>query len=154
LQTYSIIEENCTGCGRCFNICPNNAISIVDRKAHIDHDKCNNCGKCIESCRDNAIAMTTKSLQRTESSVQDIEKTFDQEPMSVRPSTKSGLLAGVSGLFLNTARYLMENYGSKSSQSNLPKVDFLNMQNRSFAKRRCKRIRRGRCGRGGRRFWP
>jgi len=47
-----IIEEDCVGCGSCFDICPNDAIKGIPRKDkayskfYIDKDLCTNCGTC------------------------------------------------------------------------------------------------------------
>ncbi|MBO5179562.1 MAG: Coenzyme F420 hydrogenase/dehydrogenase, beta subunit C-terminal domain [Clostridia bacterium] len=52
----NIIESNkCTGCTACFNICPNNAISILQNEEgfympQIDEEKCVNCGLCTKIC--------------------------------------------------------------------------------------------------------
>lgn len=50
------LEKNiCTGCGVCANICPKNAISMVEDECGfkypvIDKDKCINCGLCKRTC--------------------------------------------------------------------------------------------------------
>lgn len=40
----------CTGCGTCYNVCPFDAIEMVNGIAIIDRDKCTACKKCIEVC--------------------------------------------------------------------------------------------------------
>lgn len=52
--------DRCTGCGKCVSHCPNDAISIVDGKAHTDRTKCNNCGKCEDFCFQNARELAGK----------------------------------------------------------------------------------------------
>ena len=49
-------EEECTGCGFCYEICPTGAISI-DRTAEIDASKCTACLACVEQCPQGAIAV-------------------------------------------------------------------------------------------------
>ena len=49
-------EEECTGCGFCYEICPAGAISI-DRTAEIDASKCTACLACVEQCPQGAIAV-------------------------------------------------------------------------------------------------
>jgi NAD-dependent dihydropyrimidine dehydrogenase PreA subunit len=56
LITYSIIAENCTGCGVCLRNCPQGAITGEKKQVHhIDPNKCIRCGICREVCRFNAI---------------------------------------------------------------------------------------------------
>lgn len=48
-------SKACVGCGACAKICAHNAITVLDKKANIDHNKCAGCGRCIGTCRFNAI---------------------------------------------------------------------------------------------------
>lgn len=50
----SIIESECTACGACEDVCPEEAITIED-VAVIDDDKCIECGLCIDECPVDAI---------------------------------------------------------------------------------------------------
>jgi NADH:ubiquinone oxidoreductase subunit F (NADH-binding)/(2Fe-2S) ferredoxin len=55
LITYKI-TDNCTGCGACAKICPENAISGEKEKLHIINQKnCIKCGSCFDICQFNAI---------------------------------------------------------------------------------------------------
>ena len=47
--------NRCIGCRICAKQCAHDAISFVDKKAHIDMDKCVGCGRCIHACRSEAI---------------------------------------------------------------------------------------------------
>ena len=50
------VESNkCVGCGDCVDVCPVNAIEIIDGKSVIDAEKCIGCELCIRSCTYNAI---------------------------------------------------------------------------------------------------
>ena len=49
-------ENKCVGCGICARNCAHGAITVTDRKAHIDHDKCVGCGRCIGECPKDAVA--------------------------------------------------------------------------------------------------
>lgn len=40
----------CLGCGDCKNVCPENAIEVDGKLAHVDPDKCISCGACISAC--------------------------------------------------------------------------------------------------------
>jgi NADH:ubiquinone oxidoreductase subunit F (NADH-binding)/Pyruvate/2-oxoacid:ferredoxin oxidoreductase delta subunit len=58
LLTYTIIQENCTGCTICAKKCPSDAILGALKKEHyIVMDKCIACGSCVEVCRFNAISV-------------------------------------------------------------------------------------------------
>lgn len=49
------VERFCVGCGRCEQVCPNSAISIVDGKAEIDREKCGKCFSCVGVCHADAM---------------------------------------------------------------------------------------------------
>jgi NADH:ubiquinone oxidoreductase subunit F (NADH-binding)/Pyruvate/2-oxoacid:ferredoxin oxidoreductase delta subunit len=56
LITYSIIEEECTGCGACKRACPVDSIRGVRKKPHkIDPELCVKCGTCFDVCKFKAI---------------------------------------------------------------------------------------------------
>ena len=50
-----VFAVKCRGCGACAKECAQGAISITDKKAHIDPDKCAGCGRCIGRCNFDAI---------------------------------------------------------------------------------------------------
>ena len=52
-----IIVEKCTGCTLCLNVCPFDAIRIMDKKAVINYDKCTLCGACVPACKFKAILL-------------------------------------------------------------------------------------------------
>jgi len=51
------VTPACRGCliHNCMEVCPRNAITIVDKKAVIDKEKCIECGKCTQACPYGAI---------------------------------------------------------------------------------------------------
>jgi MinD superfamily P-loop ATPase len=50
-----IDKDICTGCGKCAEVCPPEAISIVDESARITDDLCEECGFCAAECPVEAI---------------------------------------------------------------------------------------------------
>jgi NADH-quinone oxidoreductase subunit F len=56
LITYSVIDENCTGCEVCKRACPVVAITGEKNKIHkIDTELCTRCGICLAVCKFDAI---------------------------------------------------------------------------------------------------
>jgi Fe-S-cluster-containing hydrogenase component 2 len=54
-QMYRIDEAICTGCGACMDVCPVEAIQLVDGRARIDDALCIDCGSCARACPQGAI---------------------------------------------------------------------------------------------------
>jgi ferredoxin len=63
-QFAQVIRQNCTGCSLCYNDCPYEAITMVDRQndgsrfkrlATVDPGRCANCGLCVGACAFKAI---------------------------------------------------------------------------------------------------
>ena len=52
-----IVLGNCVGCGKCVKTCPNMAISLINKKAVIDHEKCILCGYCRPVCPQFALRL-------------------------------------------------------------------------------------------------
>lgn len=59
-----VIADDCNGCGKCSEVCPEKAISIRPEgdkfKVDVDRKKCTNCGKCIDVCYTGALNMYGK----------------------------------------------------------------------------------------------
>jgi ferredoxin len=50
------VKEYCCYCGTCTNVCPQNAIELMDRViVEIDQEACTNCGLCARVCPVGAI---------------------------------------------------------------------------------------------------
>lgn len=54
IEGFKVIEAKCTGCERCIQYCPADAIEMVNKKAIIT-SKCTNCGACSTECPEHAI---------------------------------------------------------------------------------------------------
>ncbi|MDI9527957.1 MAG: 4Fe-4S binding protein [Pseudomonadota bacterium] len=54
-MTAKIDKELCTGCSACIDICPMDAISLLDGIAQINEEECAGCGVCVDECPTGAI---------------------------------------------------------------------------------------------------
>jgi NAD-dependent dihydropyrimidine dehydrogenase PreA subunit len=50
-----IDPDSCDGCGACIDVCPDQAISLIDNIAVIDETLCADCGICEDACPQKAI---------------------------------------------------------------------------------------------------
>ncbi len=63
MATYFLretVEENCTGCGACVEICPVDAIKMEGDLPAIDHDWCIGCGVCSVPCPSGAVRLARR----------------------------------------------------------------------------------------------
>jgi Pyruvate/2-oxoacid:ferredoxin oxidoreductase delta subunit len=65
-----IIEEKCTGCGKCVLLCPVEAMTLVTagdphksgkKKAKLNDDQCLGCGVCLSGCNVNALKLESRN---------------------------------------------------------------------------------------------
>jgi ferredoxin len=65
----AIIEEKCTGCGKCVSLCPVEAMTLVGagdphkpekKKAKLDDEQCLGCGVCLKACRVDALILKSR----------------------------------------------------------------------------------------------
>ena len=56
VATLNLIQDKCTGCGMCLNVCPHGVFELTSGKAQIiDKDACMECGACAMNCPFSAI---------------------------------------------------------------------------------------------------
>ena len=60
-----IDEEKCIACEECVEVCPVEAIEVVDEMAQVD-DTCNLCGLCVDACEYEAISMPEAEAVQTD----------------------------------------------------------------------------------------
>jgi uncharacterized Fe-S center protein len=49
------VGDNCTRCAQCVTHCPENAITLDEKRANINPDKCIGCAECLAVCRFDAV---------------------------------------------------------------------------------------------------
>ena len=50
-----IDEDICSGCGKCVEVCPPQALILANERAHLREELCEECGFCAPECPVNAI---------------------------------------------------------------------------------------------------
>ncbi|HOO55783.1 MAG TPA: ATP-binding protein [bacterium] len=55
VQCPMVIEEKCTGCGKCGEVCQFSAIVVINKKVLTFPELCHACGGCFEFCPEGAI---------------------------------------------------------------------------------------------------
>ena len=59
--TYHVLQNQCTGCGKCIDACDEDAIDGKPRFIHvISKIDCTKCGNCVSACPENAIVQAGK----------------------------------------------------------------------------------------------
>jgi heterodisulfide reductase subunit A len=81
----SVIEENCIGCGSCVEVCPFNAIEIIEKerafedctisikKSHINPALCKGCGTCGAQCPNSAIIIKHFSFEQINAMIKSLK---------------------------------------------------------------------------------
>lgn len=62
VQKPEVIEDRCTGCGICGEVCEYNAIAVIKKKVLIFPELCHSCGACSLLCPENAITETPRHV--------------------------------------------------------------------------------------------
>ena len=52
-----VIQDHCSGCGRCLSQCSSKALNLKDGLIQVDRDRCSGCGACVKSCWPGALAL-------------------------------------------------------------------------------------------------
>lgn len=58
-----LITDECSSCGSCQEVCPEEAISEGEEKYVIDPELCTDCGTCAEQCPEEAITGEKKEKE-------------------------------------------------------------------------------------------
>ncbi len=54
-------EEKCIGCLTCENVCPTEAVTVINKLAEVDPNKCVGCPNCSGMCPEDAIELVLRS---------------------------------------------------------------------------------------------
>ncbi len=85
MAAYYIRETKaaeCIGCGYCIDVCPVDALELVDDVATVDTDWCIGCGVCAVGCPTDAISLKRRTDQRPPESFADMMEQLRQEPQA------------------------------------------------------------------------
>lgn len=93
-----VLEEDCCGCGACFQICPKKSITMEENKRgfflpHVNKDVCVQCGLCVKVCpeRNSILGHPVKEAYAAVSN----------DTGTLRKSTSGGVFGELSRLILN-----------------------------------------------------
>lgn len=106
-MTKIIYEERlCTGCGACFQICPQGAVSMSANEEgflypYIDEALCNNCGLCKRTCPVNKAAEEGAEVAKA---IDDVYACYSRDE-AVRAKSSSG------GMFTQLALSVLQENG-------------------------------------------
>lgn len=56
------LKNECILCGRCMEVCPQDAIRVSETNHYLDRTACNLCGKCVEICPGEALQIMGRSV--------------------------------------------------------------------------------------------
>jgi uncharacterized Fe-S center protein len=54
---FRVDGKKCVGCAACSKVCPQDAVSMSEKTAHIDPQKCIGCGECLTVCQEKAVGL-------------------------------------------------------------------------------------------------
>jgi hypothetical protein len=57
-----VVDERCTGCGKCSSACPESAVLLEGGTARIDPERCVGCGACIAACPEGAAELDWETI--------------------------------------------------------------------------------------------
>jgi len=60
-MSVTLNKSLCIGCSICQNVCPKNAITMVDGYPEIDGSRCNDCGVCVDRCPKGALSIGNRN---------------------------------------------------------------------------------------------
>lgn len=106
-DTYAaVLEEDCTGCGKCVRVCEFNAMKMVKKDeralAQVDKNLCNACRACLQACPAAGIAFASDCRDEL------IEPIFPNNIIHRLLAVVASLIALFTGVFFLSALILGE----------------------------------------------
>ena len=95
--------QDCTGCGDCVSVCPNDAIILQNSVATIDQALCEECWACVDTCPEGAIQTADEEPDFVKTIVIPDSLPAERPPVDTRvvPSTwRSVVLPAVGSVLL------------------------------------------------------
>lgn len=91
-----VSDALCTGCGICVDVCPNNAIQVLNNIACIDQGLCQECESCLEICPHGAIVQVRDPIETeepipTRAVVESTSRAIEVTPSAAPPQASSGI---------------------------------------------------------------
>jgi Fe-S-cluster-containing hydrogenase component 2 len=71
--------DECIGCGACADICPVDAVTMVDERPEVDPDWCIGCGVCAVSCPAEVISIKRRLASKPPESFSDLHQQIKLE---------------------------------------------------------------------------
>jgi ferredoxin len=82
MAVYFIREtelDECIGCGNCAEICPVDAVKMVDERPRVDENWCIGCGVCAVSCPAEVISLKRRIAEPSPASFDDLHQRIKKE---------------------------------------------------------------------------
>jgi len=100
-MSLKVIKEKCTGCGLCYESCPNDAIDFDENDLPLFNDKCTLCKICIDECPQGALILETE-VKSTAIDLSDYKGVwiFVEQNMKIIPKVVLELLSAGKDLAL------------------------------------------------------
>lgn len=110
-----ITNAECTGCGACTNICPKNAINMVENEFGfkvpiIDNSKCINCGLCKSTCP------IINSINKDKLTSSNVYAGWSNDDSVRYTSTSGGLFTELTKIIIKKGGYVI---GAKYNKENM-----------------------------------
>lgn len=108
------VQERCTGCGKCLNVCPYNAIKTDENVIVTNFNKCRNCLECVSVCPSKARRQIGR-VMTVDEVVREVEKdrifyrrgnggvTLSGGEIMMQPTFAKEILSECKKRFINTA---------------------------------------------------